>query len=423
MSAVAFAARLAPSCLSSCRSPLVVPRGVVGCAARVASSSCSLVAPFRSPATRGFVSARAGVGIRSAVSAAGTPEKQRLVFLGTPDVAASALEAILDAAAEPDALFEVHAVVSQPGKPRGRGRSKSADTPPPPSPVAAAALARGVPPERVLCPAKANEEDFLERLRDLRPDLCVTAAYGNFLPTKFLDVPRLGTLNIHPSLLPEFRGAAPVQRALERGVERTGVTVAYTVLEMDAGPVAARSVRELKGDEKHLDLLAELFETGAKLLIDLLPDVWSGRISMTQNSTPQLEFGEPTHAPKVDAKEGALAFTDPTQSAKTIVDKTRGFAGWPGCKGTFEVKPADAGEDEWKEVTLKIVTARVGEGEEGNAGKDFSPMCELSKKYFSVPCAGGGWVDVLELQPPGKKAMDAASYLNGIKGSVLRVAK
>ena len=164
-------------------------------------------------------------------------------------------------------------------------------------------------------------------MRDLRPDLCVTAAYGNFLPTKFLDVPRLGTLNIHPSLLPEFRGAAPVQRALERGVERTGVTVAYTVLEMDAGPVAARSVRELKGDEKHLDLLAELFETGAKLLIDLLPDVWSGRISMTQNSTPQLRIRGADSRAQGGRQGGRVGVYGSDAERETIVDKTRGSRG------------------------------------------------------------------------------------------------
>ena len=153
--------------------------------------------------------------VRPAAIAAGSGDKQKLVFLGTPEVAASALEAILDAAEAPDAAFEVHAVVSQPGRPRGRGRSKSG--PPPPSPVAEAAMKRGISEEMVLCPVKANEPDFLQRLRDMEPDLMVTAAYGNFLPQKFLDIPRLGTLNIHPSLLPQFRGAAPVQRCLERG--------------------------------------------------------------------------------------------------------------------------------------------------------------------------------------------------------------
>lgn len=178
-----------------------------------------------------------GAGAGAHATASTTTRKQRLVFLGTPDVAASALEAILDAAAAPDAEFEVHAVVSQPGRPRGRGRSKSG--PPPPSPVAETAIARGVPEERVLCPVKANEDAFLDALREMQPDLMVTAAYGNFLPQKFLDIPRLGTLNIHPSLLPQYRGAAPVQRALEHGAAATGVSVAYTVLAMVGGKVNA----------------------------------------------------------------------------------------------------------------------------------------------------------------------------------------
>ena len=108
----------------------------------------------------------------------------------TPEVAARALEIICDAADEADAQFEVAAVVSQPGRPRGRGRSKGG--PPPPSPVTEAAMRKGVPEDRLLSPVKANEDDFLERLRELEPDLMVTAAYGNFLPQRFLDIPRLG---------------------------------------------------------------------------------------------------------------------------------------------------------------------------------------------------------------------------------------
>ena len=159
-------------------------------------------------------------------ASAAAPRKHRLIFLGTPQVAATALEALFDAAAAPGAAFEIHAVVSQPGKPRGRSRSSAGA--PAPSPVAEAALRRGLDAERVLCPAKANEGEFLAAVAAMEPDLMVTAAYGNFLPQRFLDLPRLGTLNIHPSLLPQFRGAAPVQRALEAGVPVTGVTVAYT---------------------------------------------------------------------------------------------------------------------------------------------------------------------------------------------------
>jgi methionyl-tRNA formyltransferase len=286
--------------------------------------------------------------------------------------------------------------------------------------VAECALRRGVPEERVLCPVKANEPAFLEALERLEPDLAVTAAYGNFLPSAFLAIPRLGTLNIHPSLLPQFRGAAPVQRALERGVPVTGVTVAYTVLEMDAGPVVRRVERSLDGSEKHVDLLRELFATGAAALLEALPSVWTGEAA--RDATPQAAFGEPTHAPKVSPEEGVLDFANETATA--LRDKVRGFAGWPGTKGAFAVKKEDEAEDAWREVTLKIITARVFENGDdpmdAEAGA-YSGAVTLTKKSMRVPCAGGTWLEVTEVQPPGKKAMDAASYANGLKGSVLKV--
>jgi len=356
---------------------------------------------------RGAVTARAsGARPTAAAFASASVARRRLVFLGTPEVAASALEALLDAAASPDAEFEVHAVVSQPGRPRGRGRSKSG--PPPPSPVAEAAIARGVPEDRILCPAKANDPAFLDALRDMAPDLMVTAAYGNFLPQKFLDIPELGTLNIHPSLLPQFRGAAPVQRALERGVDVTGVSVAYTVLEMDAGPVLRRVERPLDGDEKHDQLLAELFHTGANALLDVLPDVWSGKVSATVGATPQSELGEVSHAPKVSVDESVLDFVG--SDARTLHNKVRGFAGWPGTKATFEVRKE--GEETWSEVTLKIVGTRVG--------ADGDESVTFGKDHLRVPCGRGGWLEVTELQPPGKKVMRAGDYANGMRGCEMR---
>jgi methionyl-tRNA formyltransferase len=153
-----------------------------------------------------------------------------VVFLGTPDCACCVLDALLDASEAADAPFRLSAVVSQPGKPRGRGRGSGGA--PPPSPVAARALERGLSSEQVLTPANARCPVFLAALEALQPALCVTAAYGHFLPASFLDTPAHGTLNVHPSLLPRWRGAAPVQRALEAGDTRTGVTLAYTVLAM-----------------------------------------------------------------------------------------------------------------------------------------------------------------------------------------------
>lgn len=151
-------------------------------------------------------------------------------------MAALVLKRLLAAAAAADASFEVAAVVTQPARPTGRGNRKV----PQPSPVAVAASEAGMPPELVLAPERPGDKAFLETLRGVAPDLCVTAAYGNYLPTAFLEVPPHGTLNIHPSMLPAYRGAAPVQRSLQDGVPVTGVTVLYTVKAMDAGPILAQ---------------------------------------------------------------------------------------------------------------------------------------------------------------------------------------
>lgn len=340
----------------------------------------------------------------NAVGEASDGRRPRVVFLGTPECASDVLGKILDAAEASDAAFEVCAVVSQPGRPRGRGR-KSGEAAP--SPVAELAMSRGVAEERVLCPVKANEEWFLDALRDMDVDLCVTAAYGNFLPQKFLDIPRLGTLNIHPSLLPQWRGAAPVQRALESGQSETGVSVAYTVLKMDAGPVLRQVKRPLNGDEKAPELLTELFETGVQALLEELPSVFAGEAAA--RAFPQ---GEETltHAAKVSPEEGELDFSK--QSAVECHNKVRAFAGWPGTKATLKVKAS--GEDEAKEVVLKIITTKVSD--QGDA-KAANGQVEVTKKMLRVPCIDGKWLEILEVQPPGKKAMPANSYINGIKGA------
>ena len=342
---------------------------------------------------------------RMAVRCASTTSdgrKSRVVFLGTPDCARDVLGRMLDAASAADSMFEVTAVVSQPGRPRGRGRKSDA---PAPSPVAELAMQRGMTEDRILCPEKANEEAFLNALRKLDIDLAVTAAYGNFLPQKFLDIPRLGTLNIHPSLLPQWRGAAPVQRALESGQAETGVSVAYTVLKMDAGPILRQVKRPLNGDEKAPELLTELFETGVQALLDELPSVFAGEAA--SRATPQGE-ATLTHAAKVSPEEGDLDFTK--QSARECHNKVRAFAGWPGTKATLKVKAA--GDDaELKEVVIKIITTQVSsDGDAVSAGG----VVELRKKMLRVPCAGGEWLELLEVQPPGKKAMDASSFINGL---------
>ena len=391
-------------------------RAMRACAATASAGMRRAVSPRRWGGTSGTSAVRAVSAMRarraSAVRSAGTEEgargveKSRLVFLGTPECAADVLGRVLDAAERADARFEVAAVVSQPGRPRGRGR-KSAE--PAPSPVAELAMKRGIAEDRILCPVKANEEWFLDALRALDVDLMVTAAYGNFLPQKFLDIPRYGTLNIHPSLLPQWRGAAPVQRALESGQAETGVSVAYTILKMDAGPVLRQIKRPLDGDEKAPEMLTELFEKGVEALLEELPSVFAGEAAA--RAVPQDEKTL-SHAAKVSPDEGELDFQK--QSALECHNKVRGFAGWPGTKAVLKIRAN--GEEDSKEVTLKIITTRVSTEGDASAAQG---QVEVTKKVLRVPCGGGGWLELLEVQPPGKKAMPASAFINGLKGSTV----
>lgn len=166
------------------------------------------------------------------------------------------------------------------------------------------------------------QEEFLEALAALQPDLCVTAAYGNMLPQRFLDTPRHGTLNIHPSLLPRYRGAAPVNRALEAGDAATGVSLAFTVRACDAGPVLAQREVALAGDEQAPELLCALFEAGTALLVDALPAVWAGeagRAAVAQDEAAA------THAAKMRKEDAWLDFARPAAALHNQVRCPRLF--------------------------------------------------------------------------------------------------
>lgn len=232
------------------------------------------------------------------LSAVASAAPKRVVFLGTPAVAARSLELLLDGArGGRGGGFEVAAVVSQPPSKSGRKMKLT------PSPVHALAEAEGLP---LLTPPNAKDESFLGALEALQPDLCVTAAYGCFLPQRFLDLPGFGTLNIHPSLLPLYRGASPVQRSLEAGDDVTGVSVAFTVLAMDAGPILRQVERPLSGEEQAPELLLELFEAGTEQLLQALPSVWDR--SCEGVLLPQ-DGAKATKAAKIERSESEVRLT------------------------------------------------------------------------------------------------------------------
>ncbi|XP_057972320.1 uncharacterized protein LOC131160541 [Malania oleifera] len=330
--------------------------------------------------------------------------KKPLVFLGSPQVSVTVLDALFNASAASDSLYEVAAIVTQPPSARDRGRKVT------PSPVAQHALDRGFPSDLIFTPEKAREETFLSKLSALQPELCVTAAYGNILPNKFLKIPQLGTVNIHPSLLPLYRGAAPVQRALQDGVKETGVSLVFTIRALDAGPVIACERLEVDDHIKAPDLLALLFAQGSKLLIQEIPSIFDGSARM---KAQHQDDSKATLAPKITPEESWLSFDD---DALVLHNKVRAFAGWPGTRARVQVFDGKNGQPNVLE--LKIITTRVcnDKNARGNEVDDVT----FNKVALVFPCGRCTALEVLEVQLPGKKVVNAAAFWNGLRGKKLK---
>ncbi|XP_028785534.1 uncharacterized protein LOC114741434 isoform X2 [Neltuma alba] len=332
-------------------------------------------------------------------------KKKSLVLLGSPQVSATVLDALLNASSASDSLFEVAAIVTQPPARRDRGKKLL------PSPLAKYALDRGFSSDFIFTPERAGEDNFLSNLKVLQPDLCITAAYGNILPSKFLNIPPLGTVNIHPSLLPLYRGAAPVQRALQDGVKETGVSLAFTVRELDAGPIIANERFEVDDQIKAPDLLSQLFFEGSKLLVRELASIFDG--SARVKAQPQ-DHNKATLAPKINPEESWLSFD---QEALVLHNKVRAFAGWPGTRAKVLVEK----NGEQKTLELKIITTRVGIHRSvlPKEGDDIT----FAKDALVFPCAEGTALEVLEVQLPGKKVVKADAFWNGLRGQKLKRLK
>ncbi|KAB1211272.1 Methionyl-tRNA formyltransferase [Morella rubra] len=342
-------------------------------------------------------------------------KKKPLVFLGSPQVAATVLDSLLSTSSAPDSLFEVAAIVTQPPSRRNRGRNMM------PSPVAQYALDRGFSSDLIFTPERAGEDMFLSNLKALQPELCITAAYGNILPSKFLKIPPLGTVNIHPSLLPLYRGAAPVQRALQDGVKETGVSLAFTVRTLDAGPVITCERLEVDDQIKLLlanlrvlcsqapDLLELLFSEGSKLLIRELPSIFDGSARVKAQLQ---DDSKATLAPKITPEESWLSFDE---EALVLHNKVRAFAGWPGTRAKILV--VDKKDGQHKILELKIITTRVC-SHNTIAGNGVDEIT-FAKGALAFPCGGCTALEVLEVQLPGKKVVSATAFWNGLRGYIV----
>lgn len=316
------------------------------------------------------------------------PPPLRVVFLGTPNVVVCVGDALLAS----NDVCELVAVVTAPPARRGRGSGASSSVP---TPVGQWAEAKAVPCET---PESARDPEFLSRLAALEPDVCVTAAYGQFLPSAFLRIPRFGTLNLHPSLLPAWRGAAPVQRALEAGVNTTGITLLFSTLRMDAGPIVAQQATQVAATDDSETLLQRLFAEGAGLLtraLAVLRDQGLPGLTIREQ-----DEGQATLAPKLAAHE---AFIDVRElDAVSIVNKIRAFTPWPGVKLKV-MRGTEAAE-------CRVVQA---------SALDAQVQTEPGRAWFEgdallVSCKSGATVlRVTQVQFAGKRVMTAAEVRNG----------
>ena len=303
----------------------------------------------------------------------------RLVFMGTPDLARTVLAALED-----DARFQLVAVVAQPNRPKGRDLQLQ------PPPVKVEALARGLP---VLQPEKTREPAFLDQLRSLSPDLIVVAAYGQILPQALLDIPRHGCLNVHTSLLPRWRGAAPIQWAIAAGDAETGVTVMRMEAGLDTGPIVSLARTPITDADTGQTLHDRLAELGGKLLLETIPAYVAGGL------VPRTQPAEGvTYARKITKEDGRLDWTQP---ARALWNRLRAFTPWPGA---FCLMPAEP-----KPKLLKVHAAQpvVATGEPGT-------VLAADKTGLVVAC-GDGALRLTEVQPEGGKRMTAEQFLAGHK--------
>jgi methionyl-tRNA formyltransferase len=302
----------------------------------------------------------------------------RLVFAGTPDPAVAALEALLAS------RHEVAAVITRPDAPAGRGRHLEA------SPVARLAGAAGL---EVLKPVKARDPEFLDRLRAIGPDCCPVTAYGALLPQVALDIPVHGWVNLHFSVLPAWRGAAPVQHALLHGDDVTGATTFRIVKELDAGPVFGVLTEPVGPRDTAGDLLGRLAASGARLLVDTLDGIESGEV----RAVPQPEEGV-SYAPKITPEDARVDWGLPAVAIDRLI---RGCTPEPGA---------------WTE--LGGARLKLGPVEFAPPGAPPLAPGELLITRRSV-LAGTGTEPVRlgEVQPPGKRPMPAADWGRGLHQS------
>lgn len=298
----------------------------------------------------------------------------RVVFMGTPDFAVQSLNALVNAG------HDVAAVITQPDRPKGRGNKLAFPE------VKKRALELDLPVHQ---PDSVKDEAFLELLKGYQPDVIVVVAFGRILPQSVLDLPKYGCVNVHGSLLPQYRGAAPIQRAVLDGLKETGVTTMRMDIGMDTGDMLLQATQPITDEDTTGTMFDKLAELGGNLLIDTLSGLEAGTI------TPQKQDDtKATHAARILKEDEVIQWED---AAEKIFCQIRGLAPAPGA---YTV---------WEGQRLKLWKARLNSKDTGKAP---GTVVEIGKDCILVQ-TGKGCLEVLELQPAGKKAMPAKAFANG----------
>ena len=307
----------------------------------------------------------------------------KIVFMGTPDFSVPALEELAK-------VHQVAAVVTQQDRPKGRGHKMQY------TPVKEKALELNIP---VYQPEKVKNPEFVDILREINPDVIVVIAFGQILSKEILDLPKYGCINVHASLLPKYRGAAPIQWAVIDGEEETGVTTMYMAEGLDTGDVIDTAVIKLDEKETGGSLFDKLAIEGGKLIVETLSKLENGTATRTQQDDEKSSY-----AGKITKELGQIDFTKP---AVTIERLIRGLNPWPSAYTTLD------GKD------MKVWDATV---EEGNVTEQPGEIVEIAKHYIKV-ATGENYLKINEIQLAGKKRMPMDAFLNGysIKENILGV--
>jgi len=302
-----------------------------------------------------------------------------LIFLGTPAFAVPTLEAVVAAG------HRVLAVYTQPDRPKGRGGQLAI------SPVKETALRLGIPVEQ---PERVRRPEIVEQLRGMNPDAMVIVGYGQIIPQSIIDIPPRGIINVHASLLPKYRGAAPIQWAIANGETRTGVTTMRIDAGLDTGDMLLKWETEIGAEENALELGPRLARAGADLLVETLAGLEAGKIAPEKQDNSQA-----TLAPILKKEDGLIDWNWP---AAKIFNRTRGFLPWPGAYSHFRGQMFHI----WRSrVSNESASGQSVSGEPGRL--------LATKKTMLVCCGGSTALEPLEVQIEGRKKMPAVAFLNG----------